>query len=136
MIAITPPQYGGLNLTQRFWVCIGSVLFVAALAFSPAISSSDTTPILQKVFIIPFSQYLADISYALYVTHVLCLWTVGIRIFNFWKDKTTTDYAFGFIEATFVNSFMCFWVADLFWRGVDAKSVLIAKWVADKCFIK
>jgi peptidoglycan/LPS O-acetylase OafA/YrhL len=135
MIANTPAQYGGFNLTQRFWLCVGAVLFVAALVFSPLISASDPTPMLQKVFILPFTQYLGNISYALYISHHLCLFTVGIRILNFWKDKTTTDYAFGFIEAIFVNTFMCFWVADLFWRGVDAKSVQVAKWVADKCFI-
>jgi peptidoglycan/LPS O-acetylase OafA/YrhL len=136
MIAITPDQYGGTNLTQRFWLCIGSVLIVLAICFSPAIGPTDPTPMLQKPFIIPFSQYLGDISYALYVTHPLILWTLGMKLLNFWKDKTATEYVFGFIEAIFINSFLCFWLADLFWRGVDAKSVRFAKWAAEACFIK
>jgi peptidoglycan/LPS O-acetylase OafA/YrhL len=136
MIAITPGQYGNTNLTQRFWLCIGSVLIVLAICFSPAISPKDPTPMLQKPFFVPFSQYLADISYALYVTHPLILWTAGMKLLSLWENKTATEYAFGFIEAIFINSFLCFWLADLFWRGVDAKSVQFAKWVAELCFIK
>lgn len=29
-----------------------------------------------------------------------------------------------------------FWVSDLFWRGVDVKSVAFARWIGEKCFIK
>lgn len=29
-----------------------------------------------------------------------------------------------------------FWVADLFWRGVDVRSVSFAKWVGEKCFVR
>jgi peptidoglycan/LPS O-acetylase OafA/YrhL len=95
----------------------------------------DPTPTLQKPFITPFPQYLGDISYALYITHPLILWTLGMRLLNM-GNKNVAKYTFGFIEAIFVNSFLCFWLADLFWRRVDANSVQFAKWVAKKCFVK
>jgi peptidoglycan/LPS O-acetylase OafA/YrhL len=134
--AYTPAAYRNVNLTQRYWLCIGAILLVTAICFSPAVGFFNPTPLLQKPFLIYFSQYLANISYALYVTHMLILSTVGIRIFNFWKGKTQTEFVFGCIEGILVDFFLCFWLADLFWRGVDAKSVQVAKWVAEKCFVK
>lgn len=138
MISWTPPIYGSVNLTQRFWLCLGSIILVWALCLSPPSSRHDAIPLLQKVFNHPFSQYLANISYALYVTHALVLWSVGGRLLSHWNVAVVTSgqYLIGFLISAVVNSVLCFWMSDLFWRGVDAKSVEFAKWVADRCFVE
>ncbi|CZR51556.1 uncharacterized protein PAC_01433 [Phialocephala subalpina] len=137
MISWTPPLYGSVNLTQRFWLCLGSIILVLALCLSPPIQHGST-PLLQKVFNHPFSQYLANISYALYVTHALVLWSVGGRLLSHWNVARVTSgqYIIGFLISAVINSILCFWMSDLFWRGVDAKSVEFAKWVTDWCFIE
>ncbi|KAF4637089.1 hypothetical protein G7Y89_g997 [Cudoniella acicularis] len=136
MLLSTPPQYGGANLTQRYWLCIGAILVVVALNFSPATSTLNPTPMLQRPFNTRFAQYLANVSYALYITHMLVISTVTIRMYDFWKDKSPAQFYFGLVETFIVNAIFCFWLADIFWRLVDLKSIALAKWLADKCFIK
>jgi len=112
---------------ERFWVTLGGFMLV----FS--ISNSE---LLQRPFITRLSQYLGDISYALYIVHGPILFTVGAWFMNTYAGDSGLWYAGAFAVAAFLNTFLCFWAADLFWRGVDAKSVVFAKWFAEKCWVK
>ncbi|KAG9237057.1 acyltransferase family-domain-containing protein [Amylocarpus encephaloides] len=134
MIASTPAQYDNKNLRQRYWLCIGAVLLGFSMAFSPS-TSSNPTPLLQRPFNTSFVQYLAKVSYALYVLHLHLVWTVSYRLFLMAQVLDPAAYLIRFIETAVMMAILCFWTADLFWRGVDAKSVDLAKWLTNKCFV-
>jgi peptidoglycan/LPS O-acetylase OafA/YrhL len=98
------------------------------------ISNSAT---LQRPFITRVAQYLGNISYALYIIHGPILFTFGSWFMNTYADQEDNRrYAWSFVVATLLNTTLCIWAADLFWRGVDAKSVSFAKWFAEKCWMK
>ncbi|CZT49158.1 uncharacterized protein RSE6_09957 [Rhynchosporium secalis] len=136
MIAWTPKGYDGTNLTQRFWLCMGSVMIVGVFCFCPPLFRNSKTPFYQIPFNTPFAQYLADISYALYCVHPHIVFTFGDKILQSYAGETGMSYLSGFLMAAVVNFTLTFWWADLFWRAVDMKSVTIGKWVAKMCFIK
>lgn len=46
------------------------------------------------------------------------------------------SYFLRFLETGLLVGTLGFWTADIFWREVDARSVLFAKWVAGVCFVK
>jgi peptidoglycan/LPS O-acetylase OafA/YrhL len=122
------PNSGAYCSPGRFWVNVGSAIVVAAISLSP--SSESITPLLQRPFRTRFAQYLGNISFGLYVTHYYPIATIGVRMFYRWPT------AHGYYLALPVNTFLCIWISDLFWRFVDTKSVLLAKRIAAKCFIK
>ena len=133
--AYTPAVYGSHNLTHRYWVSIGAALLVSSIALSP-FPNSSAQPLLQRPFRTSFAQYLARISFGLYVTHYYTLATIGSRIFIYYGRGEAKQKLYAFSVAVVVNSFLCFWAADLFWRGVDAKCIMIARIVANKCFVR
>ncbi|KAH6681743.1 acyltransferase family-domain-containing protein [Halenospora varia] len=131
----TPEQYDNVALIQKFWLCMGSVLLVLAMNFSPG-TSSNPAPVLQRLFTTRFAQYLANISYSMYILHNIVLYTVVCRMYWYWRDMSIGWYTFGFVESLVVYAMISFWLADVFWRLVDDKSIALAKWVADKCFVE
>ena len=136
IVTLTPGTYGTrTNLRARYWLALGATLLLVVMSLSPS-TGPDSGPLLQRPFTTRFAQYLGSISFGLYVTHLYVIYTIGSRFLNYSKDKALMEYIFGFLAAAVVNSFLAFWIADLFWRGVDSKSVLLAKWVAEKCFVK
>jgi peptidoglycan/LPS O-acetylase OafA/YrhL len=154
LIKYTPQAYNSTILVQRFWQSIGAFLFVLALCLSPAPSPSlsspspllasspspssppsHSSPFLQRPFNTPFAQYLGRISFGLYITHYYVLGTLGARIFLYVPSSMATEKACAFVFAGVVNTFLCFWIADLFWRAVDVKSVRVGKWIAGRCFV-
>ncbi|KAH8649699.1 hypothetical protein BGZ60DRAFT_551109, partial [Tricladium varicosporioides] len=83
------------------------------------------------------AMYLGDISYALYIVHGPVLFTVGTWFMDtFGQVDGTGPWIIAFTGAALFNTIISVWVADLFWRGVDAKSVDLAKWFAGKCWRK
>ncbi|KAL2065394.1 hypothetical protein VTL71DRAFT_3064 [Oculimacula yallundae] len=135
MISWTPAQYPGANLTQRFWLCMGAVMLVGVFCFCPPLMGNKKTPLYQIPFNTAFAQYLADISYALYCIHPHIIFTFGDKIWGPYKQETGVSYLVGFLMAVVVNTTLCFWWADVFWRAVDIKSVTIGKWAAKICFV-
>jgi len=122
--AHTPEPYEG----QKVWFCLGAFQIVAAFT---------QLKCLQRIFTTPVAIYLGNISYALYLTHNLCLTILEPRL------KPGLDEVFG--KATFwgrqlswVGGLMLFLpiiicVADLFWRVIDTPSVKFARWLEGKC---
>lgn len=122
--AHTPEPYEG----QRFWFCLGGFQIVAACT---------QVRFLQRIFIGNVPQYLGSISYALYLTHNLCLTILEPRV------APRLDQYFG---KTTLWGRQCFWgmglvfylpivicVADLFWRLVDTPTVRFGRWLEEKC---
>jgi peptidoglycan/LPS O-acetylase OafA/YrhL len=133
--AYTPDTYISHNLTHRYWVSIGAALLITGIVLSP-FPNSSAQPLLQRPFRSPLAQYLARISFGLYVTHYYTLGTIGSRILIYYGTGAEEQKLYAFLVAVVVNSFLCFWAADLFWRGVDTKSLKIARIVANKCFVR
>ncbi|KAH6654017.1 acyltransferase 3 [Truncatella angustata] len=116
-------------------------------------------PLLQRMFTHPFSQYLGHISYALYLTHGCVNHTIGTQFLNpafaGWRaaeQKAAASqqegvatvvlaaawnaYVWKAAWATIVNTFVLFWVSDVFWRLVDARAVLLTRWLGEKAKAK
>lgn len=125
----TPPRYWELWFGfERYWTTIGGVILILTVSKSPA---------LQRPFTTDLAQYLGDISYALYIVHGPILFTAGTWFMDtFGQVDGTWPWAIAFIGAALFNTTISVWVADLFWRGIDAKSVDFAKWFAGKCWRK
>ncbi|KAK7924053.1 hypothetical protein PG985_006107 [Apiospora marii] len=114
-------------------------------------------PLLQRPFTTAFSQYLGRISYALYLAHGSVIHTVGTRFLNLawaaWLGaeeaalglrKTGLDdvadtvlqqswsaYMESALWGTLVNTFVLFWVADVFCRAVDVPMVKLTRALAN-----
>jgi len=124
MVAHTPTQFSEKSFTQRFWLFIGAVLFVGVCCLS---NDSTAAPLLQKPYITPFAQYLGKISYALYVMHPWLSFNLGQQIQNLVRRSGTNSHVTAFPFALVVITCGCLWVADLFWRAVDRRSVLFGR---------
>jgi len=127
LAAHTPEPYDG----QRVWFCLGAFQIVAACT---------QLSCLQSIFTTQVPQYLGNISYALYLTHNLCLTILEPRVvplmnqvFNretFWGRHFT--WLGGL--ALYLPVIIC--VADIFWRAVDTPTVKFAKWLEGKCVVE
>ncbi|KAF8857710.1 hypothetical protein BDZ45DRAFT_427548 [Acephala macrosclerotiorum] len=125
--AHTPEPYEG----QRVWFCFGAFQIVAACT---------QLRCLQSIFNTSVAQYLGNISYALYLTHNLCLTTLEPRflpIFDvFFSKATFWGRHFAWLAGLVVYLPIIIIVADLFWRAVDIPTVKFAKWFESKCVVE
>lgn len=130
MISLTPRYSSDQGLTQRFWIAIGAFILVGAMNFST---------MLQRPFTTPLAQYLGRISFALYIVHGPILYTLGMQMLmpavREWNGGVGwANYGLRALGAWVVNLVVCVLVADVFWREVDARSVVFTGWVAQKCW--
>jgi peptidoglycan/LPS O-acetylase OafA/YrhL len=124
--AHTPEPYEG----QRIWFCLGAFQIVAACT---------QVRLLQDFFTSPIAQYLGRISYALYLTHNLCLTTLEPHILpvldsffskaSFWGRHLSWIVGLGLYLPVVIS------VADLFWRAVDTPTIKFARWLEEKCIV-
>ncbi|PGH11355.1 hypothetical protein AJ80_07146 [Polytolypa hystricis UAMH7299] len=122
--ALTPRTY---TEPHRFLQSLGAILIVCSINHSPTLQSPFTTP---------FAQYLGKISFAFYIVHGPVLHSLGYSIMpNIWyytgKDGDW-GYCLGFAVGWCVCSVVSVWLADVFWRVVDVRSVRLARWVEGK----
>ncbi|QDS73962.1 hypothetical protein FKW77_008256 [Venturia effusa] len=115
----------------RYYQVLGSILFVACT------NRSET---LQKPFNTAVVQYLGKISYAMYLVHGPVLHVIGYRIerwaWGITGIETQQQYIAGFVLAGVFIVPLVIWISDLFWRGVDAKTVSFARWVEARCNVE
>ncbi|KAI1389980.1 acyltransferase [Hypoxylon trugodes] len=105
----------------RYYQMIGSIIFV----FCTARSTSW-----QRAFNSPIVQYFGRISYALYLMHGPVMHTIGYQVQKRAWNFTGTEgcaYNWGAVLACMFNIPLVIWVADVFWRAVDAPTVKFAK---------
>lgn len=140
IIKMTPASKiaAGTLITQRFWLSIGSFLLVLVLQFSKT---------LQKPFNTAFAQYLGNISYSLYLMHGPVLYTLGMAFLvkaggnkeggGVGGDGSLPSGYVGYFWASvFLSTVVTFWSADVFTRGVDVKSVKLARWISECLWVK
>ncbi|KAF4632894.1 hypothetical protein G7Y89_g5231 [Cudoniella acicularis] len=129
LMSWTPQRYWSLWFGfERFWTTIGGVILVFTISRSSVLQSPFTTPL---------AQYLGDISYALYIVHGPILFTAGTWFYDtYGQVEGIWQWGAAFAGAALFNTILCVWAGDLFWRGIDVKSVEFAKWFAGKCWVK
>jgi peptidoglycan/LPS O-acetylase OafA/YrhL len=131
LVSWTPSSYMVVSvLAQFFWIMIGAIICVATLDYSTW---------LQNIFTTGFAQYLGRISYALYLVHGTLLYTLGAHMVPAVLRLTGVDSAaklfFGHLISGSILLVVIIWVADLFSRGVDEKSVSFVRWISKKCLV-
>ncbi|KAK3381837.1 acyltransferase family-domain-containing protein [Podospora didyma] len=107
-------------------------------------------PFLQRLFTNTFAQYLGTISYSLYLWHGSVNHIVGLRYLHpavaAWQTAETTAsatlvgdgaalvraaaldaYAWKWVWAVVMNTFVLFWVSDVFHRLVDVHAVRLTR---------
>lgn len=116
---------------SRFYQVIGAILFVLC---------TNRSKTLQLPFNSPFVQYFGKISYAIYLVHGPVLHVVGYRIerwaWGITGIETWNQYVQGFALGGIFIVPIVVWASDLFWRGIDARTVVFARWVEARCNIK
>jgi peptidoglycan/LPS O-acetylase OafA/YrhL len=124
--AHTPEPYEG----QRVWFCLGAFQIVAACT---------QLRCLQNIFTTPIALYLGNISYALYLTHNLCLRILEPRVK--WLDHVFGKATLWGRQLSWLGGLVLFLpiiicVADIFWRVVDTPTVKFARWLEEKCVVE
>ncbi|KZL72019.1 hard surface induced protein (acyltransferase) [Colletotrichum tofieldiae] len=121
----------GGDLVAFPWYALGAVQIVAAL---------QQINMLQNLFITPLAQYLADISYALYLVHGPVLDVFEHRWMPYvWALVGGRDEAgmWGRMVAWFIGLVVLgiptIWGSDIFWRTVDVKTVEFSRWLEALC---
>ncbi|PSS12381.1 hypothetical protein M430DRAFT_170225 [Amorphotheca resinae ATCC 22711] len=124
--AHTPEPYSG----QRVWFCLGAFQIVVACT---------QVRCLQNIFNTHIAQYLGNISYALYLTHNLCLTILEPRMLPLLDSYFAKDTFWGrqinWLAGLVLYLPIIICVADLFWRAVDMPTVKFARWVEAKCIV-
>jgi peptidoglycan/LPS O-acetylase OafA/YrhL len=141
LVQSVPKVYKDSGMIDKYWLCIGSFLLVGSVACSPT---------LQKPFTTALAQYLARISFALYLVHPLFLHTIGMKMLYRvleapagWTAQgeekyQPTGWVYGttFVRAVILNTALSIWFADWVWRMVDVKAVNFARWVSEQLWVK
>jgi peptidoglycan/LPS O-acetylase OafA/YrhL len=126
------PFFGiGGDLISFAWFALGAVQVVVAL---------QQIQFLQNIFTTPVAQYLADISYALYLCHGPVLDVFAHRWMpNIWSLVGGPENAgmwgrmFVWFMGILALGVPTIWSSDVFWRTIDVKSVEFARWFESVC---
>ncbi|KAF6226855.1 hypothetical protein HO133_008296 [Letharia lupina] len=110
------------------------------LASLQIVFACQQLPPLQRFLTTGPIQYLASISFALYLMHGPLFDSIGGKIMTpILHSVTSMDEAgvwelfFVWIAGLFALGIPCLWAADLFWRFIDRPCVDFARWVESKC---
>ncbi|KAL3423115.1 hard surface induced protein [Phlyctema vagabunda] len=134
LVPLTPDPFytTGGDVISFFWYALGSMQVVIAC---------QQLPILQRLFTTSLAQYLANISYALYLMHGPILDVLAHRWMPYvWWVAGGGDNMWSRLIAWFggivILGIPIVWAADIFWRGVDTPCVSFAKWLEGACVVK
>lgn len=116
-----------------FWPSVAAIFLILAL---------EMAPFLQRIFTTRLAQYLGEISFSLYMTHLQIQFTLGEWLVPKCMDITggwangQTGFLGGIALSLLILAPLTFWVADVFSRVVDEKCVKLARWISTKAFVK
>jgi peptidoglycan/LPS O-acetylase OafA/YrhL len=120
-----PSYMVGWRMRENWWIGVGSFLLVWAL---------DECPMLQAPFRWNVSQYIGELSFGIYITHYLLVWTVWERILLPLRFAWLGNAPWTVAPFVVVHFFIMLWVADLFIR-LDKKVIAFARWCQTKTFV-
>ncbi|RVX66352.1 hypothetical protein B0A52_09960 [Exophiala mesophila] len=120
------PYWWDRSGKHMFWLGPGAFLLCYALEFYPA---------LQRPLHWRFSQYLGDISFGIYVTHVPTIIATYYKFLVPWREATLGSSYLAFFPGIVLAFVIIFTVSDYFSR-VDAAVVKFARWSQSKLFIQ
>lgn len=112
------------QLAQHFYLSIGALLFILCL---------DNYPTLQKPLRWDIAQYLGDISFGMYVMHVLLMWAWWQPIMlPFWVRHFGEGEVVWWVGWCLYTG-LILWVGELFSK-VDTRIVGFGKWLQGRLF--
>jgi hypothetical protein len=117
---------GKMNLlAEHFWLSFGAVMLVWAL---------DSCPTLQAPLLWNFSQYLGEISFGVYVTHMLVRFTLWEQVLMPWRVPLFGENFWSYLP--FIAIYYCtvLWAGELF-SIVDTALVRLGKRLQMKAFV-
>lgn len=129
----TLSQYESGLAQQYFWISVAAILL--SLSF-------EHCELLQKPFVTPLALYFGNISFGLYIVHWPFLQTFGrwiiVKIIRSTGDPEFTFGAFppGFFLSGILITPIVVWLADIYWRLCDVKSVECARCLSVKGFVE
>lgn len=100
----------------------------------------DLVPALQRPLLTPFAQYLGELSFGMYITHMTIRWIVFDDRYVQWlrdrdPSRDPTDYFSLMFPGWLGMLVLDLWAAECF-RHVDMQVVKFGKWLEDRLFEK
>jgi peptidoglycan/LPS O-acetylase OafA/YrhL len=122
--SLIPSKFRASPNKEHWWLSIGSLILVFAL---------DSSPTLQTPLKWNFSQYLGELSFGIYVMHLLVLWCLWWPHLNKWRLSLLGEEMWTYAPFLVLFYAAILWAADLFCR-IDGKIVAFGRWLQDKLF--
>ncbi|KAF2672360.1 hypothetical protein BT63DRAFT_194531 [Microthyrium microscopicum] len=111
-------------LAQHFWLSIGSILLVFTL---------DSYPTFQTPLLWDIPQYLGELSFGIYVVHVLLMWSFWYITVEPFRAAYFGDSRFARYPTYVIYFAFVVWAGELFCK-VDNALVKFGKWLQGKVF--
>jgi peptidoglycan/LPS O-acetylase OafA/YrhL len=121
---LIPEHTKASHVVNQFWPGVGAVLLVWAV---------DSYPALQTPLKWDFSQYLGDLSFGIYVMHLLVINSIYDRVLVRIQTEYLGRSVLAYVPTTIIYWTLVLWAADLFSR-IDNQVVLFARWLERKLF--
>ncbi|KAH8749848.1 acyltransferase family-domain-containing protein [Hyaloscypha sp. PMI_1271] len=122
---VIPSFLVGWRSRELWWISIGSFLLVWAL---------DSCPMLQTPLLWNISQYVGELSFGIYLTHLLVLWTVWTPILDPLRVLCLGDAMWTYAPFYAIHFLVMIWASELFIR-FDKKVIAFAAWCKKKTFV-
>ncbi|KAI8629148.1 acyltransferase family-domain-containing protein [Xylariaceae sp. FL1651] len=127
LVSLIPARFHASGAADYFWQPLSAVFLILVI---------DRAQFLQKPFTTRLAQYLGQVSFALYLVHMLFLHSLGFWLGKYFLGLTGSDtywqYGTGVGLAAITVGCVIIWAADLGSRFVDANVVRFTTWIYNK----
>lgn len=126
LYSLIPSWYSGPgDPLEHFWLGIGAFLLVLTLEFSPTF---------QLPLRWPFSLYLGEISFGIYVMHNTVNFSLYQKILEPFREKHLANSPSAYVGGLAILTFVVLWTADYFAR-VDKKVTALLRGLESMVFV-
>lgn len=119
------PSWWEPTYDEIFWLGPGAVSVIYALEFYPA---------LQRPFHTPFSQYMGELSFGIYVLHVPTVFAFLWHVMHPLRQKYLGDNSLAYLPGVLLTMLVVVSVGDYFSR-IDRRVVRFARWIQGRIFV-